>query len=173
MSQRELARAVGVSRTTIQNTEGCATTPSADIVARIAEATGWPINAFFTSKTEGIGRNVAAGFNAGVDKGLDSELLAAIASDSQFTSALAASARSESQILATIAAQYRASQFTMLDRLGLTTPTTTTNTTASTETVVNHNNIENNLSFTAPYADVRLLADEVVRRFGQLARQPS
>ena len=53
MSQRELARAVGVSRTTIQNTEGCATTPSADIVARIAEATGWPISAFFTSKTEG------------------------------------------------------------------------------------------------------------------------
>lgn len=124
-------------------------------------------------RAESIGRNVAAGFNAGVDKGLDSELLAAIASDSQFTSALAASARSESQILATIAAQYRASQFTMLDRLGLTTPTTTTNTTASTETVVNHNNIENNLSFTAPYADVRLLADEVVRRFGQLARQPS
>ena len=126
-----------------------------------------------SKRAEGIGRNVAAGFNAGVDKGLDSELLAAIASDSQFTSALAASARSESQILATIAAQYRASQFTMLDRLGLTTPTTTTNTTASTETVVNHNNIENNLSFTAPYADVRLLADEVVRRFGQLARQPS
>lgn len=126
-----------------------------------------------SKRAEGIGRNVAAGFNAGVDKGLDSELLAAIASDSQFTSALAASARSESQILATIAAQYRASQFTMLDRLGLTTPTTTTNTTASTATVVNHNNIENNLSFTAPYADVRLLADEVVRRFGQLARQPS
>ena len=126
-----------------------------------------------SKRAESIGRNVAAGFNAGVDKGLDSELLAAIASDSQFTSALAASARSESQILATIAAQYRASQFTMLDRLGLTTPTTTTNTTASTETVVNHNNIENNLSFTAPYADVRLLADEVVRRFGQLARQPS
>ena len=126
-----------------------------------------------SKRAESIGRNVAAGFNAGVDKGLDSELLAAIASDSQFTSALAASARSESQILATIAAQYRASQFTMLDRLGLTTPTTTTNTTASTATVVNHNNIENNLSFTAPYADVRLLADEVVRRFGQLARQPS
>ena len=126
-----------------------------------------------SKRAESIGRNVAAGFNAGVDKGLDSELLAAIASDSQFTSALAASARSESQILATIAAQYRASQFTMLDRIGLTTPTTTTNTTASTETVVNHNNIENNLSFTAPYADVRLLADEVVRRFGQLARQPS
>jgi hypothetical protein len=126
-----------------------------------------------SKRAEGIGRNVAAGFNAGVDKGLDSELLAAIASDSQFTSALAASARSESQILATIAAQYRASQFTMLDRLGLTTPTTTTNTTASTATVVNNSNVENNLSFTAPYADVRLLADEVVRRFGQLARQPS
>jgi DNA-binding XRE family transcriptional regulator len=53
MSQRELARAVGVSRATIQNTESRASTPSADIVARIAEATRWPINAFFTSESEG------------------------------------------------------------------------------------------------------------------------
>lgn len=53
MSQRDLAQAVGVSRATIQNTESRASTPSADIVARIAEATGWPINAFFTSESEG------------------------------------------------------------------------------------------------------------------------
>lgn len=126
-----------------------------------------------SKRAESIGRNVAAGFNAGVDKGLDSELLAAIASDSQFTSALAASARSESQILATIAAQYRASQFTMLDRLGLTTPTTTTNTTASTATVVNNSNVEQNVTVTAPYADPRLVAHEVVRQLGQQVRQPS
>ena len=35
MSQRDLAQAVGVSRATIQNTESRASTPSADIVARM------------------------------------------------------------------------------------------------------------------------------------------